>query len=101
MFISAPSRETTVVHDLDIEAITVTLGQFLTATSSLLGSTTPALFAVDEDDDVEEDDDEDLDDDEDDEDWEDEEEDEESEDEDDLGWDDEDEEDDLDEDEDE
>jgi hypothetical protein len=100
MFISAPSRETTVVHDLDIEAITVTLGQPLTATSSLLGSTTPALFAVDEDDDVEEDD-EDLDDDEDDEEWDDEEEDEESEDEDDLGWDDEDEEDDLDEDEDE
>jgi hypothetical protein len=100
MFISAPSRETTVVHDLDIEAITVTLGRSLTATSPLLGSTTPALFAVDEDDDVAEDD-EDLDDDEDDEEWDDEEEDEESEDEDDLGWDDEDEEDDLDEDEDE
>ena len=65
MSISAPSRETTDVRDLDIEAITVIPGQPLTAALPLLGSSSPSLFAVDDDDAVEEDDDEDLDDDED------------------------------------
>jgi hypothetical protein len=80
MSMSAPSRETIHVRDLDIEAI---LGQSSLATPCLLG---PAAYFLGVDDEDEDEDDE----------WDDEEEgeeDDEDEDEDDLGWDDEDEDD--------
>lgn len=71
MSMSAPSRETIHVRDLDIEAI---LGQSSLATPCLLG---PAAYflGVDDEDEDEDDEDDDLDDDDEDDEWDDEDED--------------------------